>query len=338
MRKKFSLNKKIIFLTGGTGSFGKKFIEYVLKNFKPSKIIIFSRDELKQYELMEKFNPKKFPLEYFIGDIRDFDRLLELTINVDVVVHAAALKQVPTAELNPSEFIKTNIIGSQNIIKAALANKVSKVIALSTDKACSPINLYGATKLTSDKLFVSANFSNLKKTKTLFSVVRYGNVLGSRGSVLPLFLNQQKEKHFTITDIKMTRFIITLNQGVEFVLNSLNNMNGGEIFIPKIPSIKIIDLAKSIDQKKPIKYIGIRPGEKLHEQMISKDDSFYTYDHGSYYVISPSFPWWRNDSFKYNQKKGKKVKFGFDYSSDNNPDFLSIGEIKKLISNNFTKI
>lgn len=332
MKKTISLNKKVIFLTGGTGSFGKKFIEYVFNNFKPTKIIVFSRDELKQYELMKSFNPKDVSIEYFIGDIRDYSRLLELTINVDIIIHAAALKQVPTAELNPSEFIKTNIIGSENIIKASIANKVGKVIALSTDKACSPINLYGATKLTSDKLFVSANYSNLKKTKTLFSVVRYGNVLGSRGSVLPLFREQLNNKYFTITDIQMTRFIITLTQGVEFVINCLNKMNGGEIFVPKIPSIKIIDLAKAIDNKKQIKYIGIRPGEKLHEQMISKDDSYYTYDFGKYYIISPSFPWWRSDSYKFNHKNGKKVKFGFEYSSDKNLNFLSVNKIKHLIS------
>ena len=331
-KNKNTINNKIIFLTGGTGSFGKKFVEFILKTYRPSKIVIFSRDELKQYEMMKKFDPKKLPIEYFVGDIRDYERLLYLTKNVDIVVHAAALKQVPTAELNPSEFIKTNVIGSENVIRASTLNEVKKVIALSTDKACSPINLYGATKLTADKLFVSANYSNLKKTKTLFSVVRYGNVLGSRGSVLPLFLEQQKDKFFTITDAEMTRFIITLSEGVKFVINSIHNMIGGEIFVPKIPSIKILDLAKAINPEKNIKYIGIRPGEKLHEIMISKDDAYYTYDCGDYFVISPSLPWWRGIEYNFNIKNGKKVKIGFDYSSDNNPSFLNISKITKLIS------
>ena len=324
------LKNKSIFLTGGTGSFGKEFTNYVLKNCKLKKLVIFSRDELKQYEMMEKFHPSKFPVDYVIGDIRDKQRVINSSKGIDFLIHAAALKQVPTAELNPFEFIKTNIIGSDNIIEASKVNKIKKVIALSTDKASSPINLYGATKLTSDKLFISSNHSDMEESYTKFSIVRYGNVLGSRGSVLPLFLKQKKEEFFTITDPRMTRFFITLSQGVNFVLNSLYQMKGAEIFVPKIPSIKITDLAAAIDSEKNIKYIGVRPGEKLHEQMISKDDAFYTLEKSLYYTILPSLPWWKR-GFSNKSKFKSNVPDNFSYTSETNDNFLSRKDIVNLI-------
>ena len=269
--KKFLDNKNIL-ITGGTGSFGKEFIETVLKKFKPKKLVIYSRDEQKQFQLQLKWKESDVsPIRYFIGDVRDLDRLKFAMQEVDIVIHAAALKHVPMAEYNPFEAVKTNILGAQNVIDATLANDVKKVIALSTDKASSPINLYGATKLTSDKLFVAANnYKGSKKIK--FSVVRYGNVMGSRGSVLPLFLKMKKNNIFPITDKKMTRFNITLEESVNFVLFCLNKMWGGEIFVPKIPSYKIIDFAKAISTKAKLKFVGIRAGEKLHEEMISQHD------------------------------------------------------------------
>jgi UDP-N-acetylglucosamine 4,6-dehydratase len=330
---------KVFFITGGTGSFGKALTKVLLENYKPKKIVIFSRDELKQYEMKNQISLKYIDkMRFFIGDIRDLPRLKTAMQNIDFVIHAAALKHVPIAEYNPFEFIKTNVIGSQNVIDAATDMGVSKVIALSTDKAASPINLYGATKLTADKLFIAAN-NTIGNRKIAFSVVRYGNVLNSRGSVLPLFLDQLKKKYFTITEKNMTRFIITLNQGVDFVLNSLENMGGGEIFIPKIPSIKIIDLAKSLDKNKKIIITGIRPGEKIHEEMITISDSLNTVEFKNFYIIFPNSEFLTNKKkmfFKNFVKKnnGLKVMNNFRYSSDNNLVFLSISEIQKLINSN----
>ena len=329
-------NKKI-FISGATGSFGKKFIETIASKFNPKKIIVYSRDELKQYEMKKKFD-KDF-MRYFIGDVRDKERLIKATKDVDIIVHAAALKQVPTAEYNPLECIKTNIGGAENIIDAAIENNVKNTIALSTDKAASPINLYGATKLVSDKLFIAANnISGSQKNK--FSVVRYGNVFGSRGSVLPYFLELKKNnsKFFPITDPKMTRFIISLEEGVNFVLNSFYRMRGGEIFIPKIPSLKIIDLAKAISKDTTIKFTKIRPGEKIHETMCPEDDAHLTLEFYDHYVIIPSITFDISKKMYTTNKLGQKGKFvpnGFSYTSQNNKKFLNINEIKKLIKKNY---
>ena len=297
------LNYKTILLTGGTGSFGQKFVEECLKSYKPKKIIIFSRDELKQYDMQKKFPGNKTTnIRYLIGDIRDSERLKMAIRNVDIVVHAAALKHVPVAEYNPFEAIKTNILGAQNLIEACLdvGSKVTRVIALSTDKAAAPINLYGTTKLASDKLFISAN--NIKgKQDIKFSVVRYGNVMGSRGSVIPYFLSCKNKPFVNITDTRMTRFNITLEEGVRFVIFSLKNMWGGELFIPKIPSYKITDLAKAISPKSKHKIIGIRPGEKLHEEMITETDSLNAAEFKKYYVILPDsefINWNKNEYLK----------------------------------------
>ena len=317
------LNNKTILITGGTGSFGKKFTSYVFKNFKPKKIIIYSRDELKQHEMIseEQFKKKK-NIRFFIGDVRDSERLKIAFRSVDIVIHAAALKQVPTAEYNPTECIKTNIYGAENVIKAAMECNVKKIVALSTDKAVNPVNLYGATKLASDKLFVAAN--NLAGSQnTIFSVVRYGNVVGSRGSVIPFFkkLIQSKEKYLPVTHSDMTRFWISLEQGVKFVIQSLRLMKGGEIFVPKIPSIKIVDLAKAMGPRQKIKIIGIRSGEKLHESLISQEESQNLIEKKKYYIILP---------FKYNKIKFKKDLKNFEYKSNRNI-FLNFDQIKKLI-------
>jgi len=315
-------NGKNILITGGTGSFGKKYTEILLKNYKPNKIIIYSRDELKQFEMAQRFNDKC--MRYFIGDIRDKERLKKAMEGVDYVIHAAALKQVPAAEYNPMEAVKTNIHGAQNVIDSAIENGIKKVIALSTDKATAPINLYGATKLASDKLFIAAN-NLIGKKKIRFSVVRYGNVIGSRGSVVPFFINLIKNgvKELPITHKDMTRFLITLEEGVKFVLKNFERMQGGEIFVPKIPSMKIVDLAKALCAECKLKEIGIRPGEKLHEVMITKDDRCIEFkDH---FVIKPTI----NFSFKadYSQnmlgEKGKEREIGFEYSSDKNDWWLS---------------
>jgi UDP-N-acetylglucosamine 4,6-dehydratase/5-epimerase len=323
------LNNKVILVTGGTGSFGKKFIQIVLERYKPKKLIIFSRDELKQYEMQENpiFKKHAETLRYFIGDVRDAERLHRAFQGVEIVIHAAALKQVPAMEYNPFEAIKTNVIGAENIINACLDTGVEKVIALSTDKSANPISLYGATKLCSDKLFVAAN-AYAGTSKTRFSVVRYGNVMGSRGSVIPVFLEQKKTGTFTITDDRMTRFWITLDQGVELVINSLSWMHGGEIFVPKIPSMKVVDLARAIGPDCKIKIIGIRPGEKLHEAMILEDDARNTLEFDDHFVIMPAFTWW-------DPKKitgGKTLPEGFKYSSDNNTEWMSADELRKLIS------
>ena len=280
-------NGKNILITGGTGSFGKQYTKTLLKHYKPNKIVIFSRDELKQYEMAQVYNHSC--MRYFLGDVRDETRLKEATNGIDYIIHAAALKQVPAAEYNPMECIKTNIYGAQNLISAALSNGVEKVIALSTDKAANPINLYGATKLASDKLFVAAN-NMAGSRKTRFSVVRYGNVIGSRGSVVPFFqkLLLENVKELPITDIEMTRFMITLEQGVDFVLKNFTRMLGGETFVPKIPSMKITDVALALAPNLPHKIIGIRPGEKIHEVMCPKDDSHITYEFSDYYVIAPT--------------------------------------------------
>jgi UDP-N-acetylglucosamine 4,6-dehydratase len=325
------LKGKSLLITGATGSFGKALLKKLIDaNLQLRKIIIFSRDELKQFELEKIYNEKKYPfLRYFLGDVRELQRLQYAFKDVDYVIHAAALKQVPAAEYNPFEFIKTNILGAQNIIEAALSNKVKKVIALSTDKAVSPLNLYGATKLCSDKLFISAN--NISGTKSLsFSVVRYGNVFGSRGSVLHEFLRQEKKNFFEITDKRMTRFNIDLEDAVNMVLWVLKNSTGGEIFIPKLPSIRIIDLAKAINPKCKLVFTGIRPGEKLHEELITKNDSSNVIDIKKYYVILT-----HNESLRRNflkKFKGKKVNFDFCYNSEENHNYLNLFQIKKLIN------
>jgi UDP-N-acetylglucosamine 4,6-dehydratase/5-epimerase len=323
------LNNKTILVTGGTGSFGKKLTEIILNRYQPRKFIIFSRDELKQFEMSKQFSEQKYPcIRYFIGDVRDRDRLYRAFDDVDIVIHAAALKQVPTAEYNPLEAIKTNILGATNVIDAAIDRNVKKVVALSTDKAANPINLYGATKLCSDKLFISANnYSGLHGTR--FSVVRYGNVVGSRGSVIPFFLEARKSGILPITDPRMTRFWITLEQGVDFVLQSLERMSGGEIFIPKIPSMKIVDLARALAPNCEMKTVGIRPGEKLHEVMIPEDDARHTMEYDTYYAILPDFHDW--DSKEYNEKNGgKPCPENFRYGSDTNNRWLTVEELQNM--------
>ncbi|MCG3656801.1 UDP-N-acetylglucosamine 4,6-dehydratase (inverting) [Aliarcobacter butzleri] len=325
-------NGKNILITGGTGSFGKKYTKILLEKYTPNKIIIYSRDELKQYEMAQEYNDKC--MRYFIGDVRDEARLKKATKDVDFIIHAAALKHVPIAEYNPMECIKTNINGAQNVIDAAIENGVSKVIALSTDKAANPVNLYGATKLASDKLFVAAN--NLVGTQdTKFSVVRYGNVVGSRGSVVPFFkkLINEGVKELPITDEKMTRFFITLEDGVNFVLKNFERMQGGEIFIPKIPSMKIVDMAKAIAPNLPHQIIGIRPGEKLHEIMCPADDSHLTLEFEDHYVIKPTIHFTTRMDYQKNLlgEVGKPVAQGFEYNSGNNTQWLSSEEFLEMV-------
>ncbi|VEJ06092.1 UDP-N-acetylglucosamine 4,6-dehydratase (inverting) [Helicobacter pullorum] len=324
-------NGKNILITGGTGSFGKQYTKTLLERYKPQKIVIFSRDELKQYEMAQVYNQPC--MRYFLGDVRDESRLKEATNGIDYIIHAAALKQVPAAEYNPTECIKTNIYGAQNVIAAALANGVEKVIALSTDKAANPINLYGATKLASDKLFVAAN-NMAGSRKTRFSVVRYGNVIGSRGSVVPFFKKLIKEgaREIPITDIEMTRFMITLQQGVDFVLKNFERMKGGETFIPKIPSMKIIDVANALAPNLPHKIIGIRPGEKIHETMCPSDDSHITYEFADYFVIAPTIQFNFITDFSVNAlgESGKLVQRGFEYNSGSNTEWLSKEEFLEL--------
>ena len=325
------LNNKSILITGGTGSFGHQYAYTLLEKFKVRRIVIYSRDELKQYEMQMKFDKFKGSIRFFIGDVRDRDRLQEAMRGIDIVIHAAAMKHVPAAEYNPMECIKTNIHGAENLIHTALANNVDRVIALSTDKAANPVNLYGATKLASDKLFVAAN--NMSGGRTKFAIVRYGNVVGSRGSVVPFFEKLIKEgsDNLPITHKDMTRFWITLQEGVDFVLKCMERMDGGEIFVPKIPSVRIIDLAKAMAPELPIKIIGIRPGEKLHEVMCPSDDSHLTVEFDDYFVISPSIKFYsRENDFTSNAlgEIGKKIKQGFEYDSKNNPFFLSMDEIK----------
>jgi UDP-N-acetylglucosamine 4,6-dehydratase len=327
------LNGKNILITGGTGSFGKQFVKTILKHYTPNKIIIYSRDELKQYEMAQRFNHPC--MRYFIGDVRDLKRLESAMSGVDYVVHAAALKHVPIAEYNPMECIKTNINGAQNVIEAALHCGVSRVIALSTDKAASPINLYGATKLASDKLFVAAN--NIRGGKDIrFAVVRYGNVLGSRGSVVPFFqkLIAEGATELPITDERMTRFWITLQEGVDFVLKNFQRMHGGEIFIPKIPSMKVVDVATAIAPNMPHKNVGIRPGEKMHEVMCPRDDSHLTLEFHDHYVIQPSILFTESSDFKLNNlgEVGTPVSYGFKYSSETNMQWLTPHELLEKIA------
>ncbi len=325
------MNNKNILITGGTGSFGKKYTEIILSKYKPNKIIIFSRDELKQYEMAKSFSDEC--MRYFIGDVRDAKRLDEAMVGVDFVIHAAALKHVPIAEYNPMECVKTNIDGAKNIINSAIKNEVDSVIALSTDKASSPINLYGATKLVSDKLFIAAN-NITGKRKTKFSVVRYGNVIGSRGSVIPFFkqLVADGANELPITDDKMTRFMITLDHGVNFVLDNFKIMHGGEIFIPKIPSIKITDLATAIAPNLPYKIIGIRAGEKMHEVMIAIDDKVIEFD--NYYIITPTISFNHFIDYSINAKgeKGKDIGIGFEYNSLSNNQWIDSSELIKMIN------
>jgi UDP-N-acetylglucosamine 4,6-dehydratase/5-epimerase len=325
------LNDKSILITGGTGSFGKKFIETVLSCYQPKKIIVYSRDELKQFEMQQNW-PGNEIMRYFIGDVRDYHRLKMAMDNVDIVIHAAALKQVPAAEYNPFEAVKTNIIGGQNVIDAAISRNVKKVIALSTDKAAAPINLYGATKLASDKLFIAANNYSGKHDIKL-SVVRYGNVMGSRGSVIPLFMKQKEKNILSITDERMTRFNITLQAGVEFVLQCLGKMWGGELFVPKIPSYKILDLAKAIAPDCKHQIVGIRPGEKLHEEMITETDALNSVEFEKYFVILPSTQLWDVDKFskESNSSIGKMCEVGFSYNSDTNKDRLNVNDLEGLI-------
>ncbi|WP_096016712.1 UDP-N-acetylglucosamine 4,6-dehydratase (inverting) [Campylobacter lanienae] len=326
-------NNKNILITGGTGSFGKKYTKILLENYKPNKIIIYSRDELKQYEMAQEFNSSI--MRYFIGDVRDESRLNTAMNGVDFVIHAAAMKHVPIAEYNPMECIKTNIHGAQNVINASIKNRVEKVIALSTDKACNPVNLYGATKLASDKLFIAAN-NIVGLAPTRFSVVRYGNVVGSRGSVVPLFkkLIENGAKELPITDERMTRFWITLEDGVKFVLKNFERMQGGELFIPKIPSMKITDLAATLAPNLPTKIIGIRPGEKLHEIMISADDALHSLEFSDHYVIMPSIKFYdKQANFAINKlgEKGYSVGSEFEYRSDNNTQWLDEKSLKDMI-------
>lgn len=324
------LNGKSILITGGTGSFGKKFIQILLEHYKPERLIVFSRDELKQFEMSQKWNIKKYPcIRYFIGDVRDRDRLNRAFRDVDYVVHAAALKQVPAAEYNPEEAIKTNILGAMNIIDAALNNNVKKVLALSTDKACNPVNLYGATKLCSDKLFTAANVYRGFDKKTVFSVVRYGNVLGSRGSVVPFFTERAKTGSLPITDPRMTRFWITLDQAVHFVIKVLEISKGSEIFVPKIPSMRIVDLANAIAPECTHEVVGIRPGEKLHEVLIGEDEGRNATEYKDCYVIRQTHfgPYETHAS----KNGGKSCEEGFKYTSDLNAEMLSISELKKIL-------
>jgi UDP-N-acetylglucosamine 4,6-dehydratase len=316
---------KSVLITGGTGSFGKHMTKTLLNETEVRRVIVLSRDELKQFEMQREYAGEK-RLRFFIGNVRERDRLLRAFDGVDLVIHAAALKQVPAAEYNPFEAIKTNILGARNVIDAAIDRGVKKVVALSTDKASSPINLYGATKLVSDKLFVSGN-AYAGKRSTRFAVVRYGNVVGSRGSVVPLFRSLAATGVIPITDDRMTRFWITLEQGVRFVINAFDEMEGGEVFVPKIPSMKVVDLAKAIAPGAEIRIIGIRPGEKLHEEMISETDARRTLDVGSHYVIQPEFEWWNSAKIE-----GETLPEGFRYSSDNNDDWLDIPRLQAMVN------
>ena len=321
-----NLNGKVILVTGGTGSFGKKFVGTLLRDYHPQKVIVFSRDELKQHEMrVGRFNHPD--LRYFIGDVRDIDRLHRAMNGVDIVVHTAAMKQVPACEYNPIEAVMTNINGGRNVIDAALDTGVKHVLALSTDKATSPVNLYGATKLVAEKLFVQSNAYS-RPDGTRFSCVRYGNVLGSRGSVIPLFQEQRKTGKITITDKRMTRFWITLEQGVQFVIKCIERMHGGEVFVPKIPSMNIMDLAKAVAPDCDIEEIGIRPGEKLHEALISDDDARNSIELDDMYIIKPTHPWWQEEYWQ----EGRPLPEGFHYSSNTNQQWLSVPELQTMIA------
>lgn len=328
------MKSKTILLTGGTGSFGHKFTRMTLDKYDPQKLIIYSRDEMKQWEMAKLYegDPR---VRFFIGDVRDKERLYRAAANVDIIIHAAATKIVQTAEYNPFECIKTNIHGAMNVIDAALDNKVKRVVAFSTDKASSPVNLYGATKLASDKLFVSANsYSGDQDIK--FSVVRYGNVMGSRGSVIPFFLSKRGQGVFAITDRRMTRFMITLDEGVELVWRAIDDMIGGEIYVKKIPSMNIMDIAKAVDPSAGHDFVGIRPGEKLHEQMIGLEDAEFTFEYDSYYKILPNIFDWARDPNRI--KMGRKVPSNFIYTSDNNADWMTVEELQIWIGENSASI
>ena len=321
-------NNSTILITGGTGSFGNKFVEMTLRKYKPKKILIYSRDEMKQWDMSLRYNNEK-KIKFIIGDVRDKERLIRALDKVDYVVHAAATKIVPTAEYNPFECVKTNIIGAMNVINACTESKIKKVIALSTDKASNPINLYGASKLASDKLFVAGN-SNEKTHSTIFSVVRYGNVMGSRGSVIPYFLDMVKTGKLTITDKRMTRFMISLEEAISLVWEAFQDMKGGEIYVKKIPSMTIMDIAKAVAPKAKYKMIGIRPGEKIHEQMIGFEDVPHTYEYKKYYKILPAIYGWSKETSRI--KKGIKVKSTFTYDSHNNKDRMSVKELSSWIT------
>ena len=325
------IKDKSILITGGTGSLGQALTKHIIQNYPDVKrLVIFSRDEQKQFQMAQDYPVQDYPqIRFFIGDVRDKDRLIRAMKGIDYVIHAAAMKHVPIAEYNPDECVKTNIIGAQNVIDACLETGVERVVTLSTDKACAPINLYGATKLASDKLFVAAN--NIRGNNPIrFSVVRYGNVMGSNGSVIPFFIKKKKEGILPITDPNMTRFNISLQGGVEMVMHALENAWGGELFVPKIPSYKILDVATAIAPDCEHKVVGIRPGEKVHEEMITSSDSFYTYDLGKYYVILPAVPRWKLDDFL-TEFKGKKVEPGFNYNSGDNTEWETVDSLRKLI-------
>jgi UDP-N-acetylglucosamine 4,6-dehydratase len=319
-----SIDGQVVLITGGTGSFGKKFTEIALRDFQPAKLIVFSRDELKQHEMRQEFDDAR--LRFFIGDVRDVDRLRRAMHGVDIVVHAAALKQVPACEYNPMEAILTNVMGAKNVIDAALDTGVKKIIALSTDKAVSPVNLYGATKLCAEKLFVQSN-AYTGRTGTSFSCVRYGNVVGSRGSVIPLFLNQRQSGRITVTDRRMTRFWITLEQGVRFVIRCIEQMHGGEVLVPKIPSMNIMDLVQAIAPNCEVEEIGIRPGEKLHEVLISEDEARHTLKMDDMFVVQPVHPWWFRDSWN----GGTSLPENFRYGSDTNEEWLSVAQLQAMV-------
>lgn len=329
------LNGKAILITGGTGSFGHHFVDYVLKNYKPAKIIIYSRDEYKQFLMQNEYKDHDDILRFFIGDVRDGSRLRRAMNGVDYVIHAAALKQVPACEYNPNEAIKTNIAGAMNVIDASLDTGVRKVVALSTDKAVNPINLYGGTKLVSDKLFCAANAYS-GATGAIFSVVRYGNVAGSRGSVIPFFQNliDKGETVLPITDFRMTRFWISLEQGVELVIKALEEARGGETFISKIPSFKITDLAEAMVPGGEKKEVGIRPGEKLHEVMVTREDSFHTYEYDKHFIVYPNYDWGAEKDIL---PGGKKVEQGFEYSSGNNTEWLSVDDLRQKLKTDLDK-
>ncbi|MBT5400810.1 UDP-N-acetylglucosamine 4,6-dehydratase (inverting) [bacterium] len=328
------LNNSNILITGGTGSFGHSFVPMTLEKYNPKRIVILSRDEMKQWEMAKIFEGDD-RVRFFIGDVRDKDRLYRALDGIDYVVHAAATKIVPTAEYNPFECVKTNVLGAMNLIDACIDKGVKKVVALSTDKASSPANLYGATKLASDKMFVASN-SYSGGDDTSFSVVRYGNVMGSRGSVIPFFIQQKGKKNLPITDNRMTRFMISLEQGVELVWHAFDNMVGGEIYIKKIPSMKVTDLASAVDENAKHKVVGIRPGEKLHEQMIASEDAMHTYEYSDYYKILPAIHKWSVDPLRI--EDGIKVPADFEYTSDNNKEWMSIETLKKWIKDNKDKI
>ena len=317
-----------ILVTGGTGSFGRKFVETMLERHRPRKLIVFSRDELKQQEMRQRFpDTDESPMRYFIGDVRDRDRLRRAFHGVDAVVHAAALKQVPACEYNPFEAIQTNVIGAQNVIDAAIDQGVKKVIAISTDKAVNPVNLYGASKLCAEKLFVQGNAYS-GRGGTVFSCARYGNVVGSRGSVVPVFLEQRKNGAVTVTDPRMTRFWITLEQGVALVLKAFELMRGGEIFVPKIPSMNIMELASAVSPGCEVKQVGIRPGEKLHEVLVSEDEARHTVEQDDLYIIEPAHPWWRVE----HHATGRRLPDGFSFTSDNNARWLAADDLRRMIA------